>query len=295
MKSISKVQSDARAKDADMMEGIEHGLETRDASSTPNPFASINLIISEVKNLRNAAAHNKKKIEIVDKKTEIFEGMTSLVSTSAEKMMKQCDEVKTFCAHQERETRDLKATVETLKNELLLLKRELQQRPEDCSISKDGTLTWRLTEVRQKRQLAIAETVTYWVSEPFQTSQYGYKMQLKIYLNGDGSGKNKYVSLFFIILKSTFDNILSWPFQQKVKFTALDQSGRGQHVVDAFRPDLSSSSFQQPVAAANIATGCPLFMPISLLEGNGSRDSGLYVKDDAMFIRATVDRSGLQH
>ena len=64
----------------------------------------------------------------------------------------------------------------------------------------------------------------------------------------------------------------------------LDQNNR-EHVVDAFRPDPTSSSFRRPQSDMNIASGVPLFCPLSKLEERGTR----YVKDDAIFIKIIVD------
>ena len=111
----------------------------------------------------------------------------------------------------------------------------------------------------------------------------------RIYLNGDGMGKGKYVSLFFVIMRSQYDALLTWPFKQKVTLMWLDQGTAGEHVVDAFRPDPNSSSFKRPVSEMNIASGCPLFIPLNLLESNKT-----YVKDDTAFVKIIVDTQGLQ-
>lgn len=73
----------------------------------------------------------------------------------------------------------------------------------------------------------------------------------------------------------------------QVTLMLLDQNNR-EHVIDAFRPDVSSSSFQRPVTEMNIASGCPLFCPVSKMEAKNS-----YVRDDAIFIKAIVDLTGL--
>lgn len=73
----------------------------------------------------------------------------------------------------------------------------------------------------------------------------------------------------------------------QVTLMLLDQNNR-EHVIDAFRPDVTSSSFQRPVSDMNIASGCPLFCPVSKMEAKGS-----YVRDDAIFIKAIVDLTGL--
>ena len=46
----------------------------------------------------------------------------------------------------------------------------------------------------------------------------GYKACTRIYLNGDGMGKNSHVSLFFVLMRGEFDALLPWPFQQKVRY-----------------------------------------------------------------------------
>lgn len=50
----------------------------------------------------------------------------------------------------------------------------------------------------------------------FYTSRYGYKMCLRIYLNGDGTGRGTHLSLFFVVMKGPNDALLRWPFNQKV-------------------------------------------------------------------------------
>ena len=78
-----------------------------------------------------------------------------------------------------------------------------------------------------------------------------------------------------------------WIDFSQVTLMLLDQNNR-EHVIDAFRPDVTSSSFQRPVSDMNIASGCPLFCPVSKMEAKNS-----YVRDDAIFIKAIVDLTGL--
>lgn len=51
----------------------------------------------------------------------------------------------------------------------------------------------------------------------FYTSRYGYKMCLRVYLNGDGTGRGTHLSLFFVVMKGPNDALLRWPFNQKVR------------------------------------------------------------------------------
>lgn len=41
-------------------------------------------------------------------------------------------------------------------------------------------------------------------------------MCLRVYLNGDGTGRGTHLSLFFVVMKGPNDALLRWPFNQKV-------------------------------------------------------------------------------
>ena len=114
-------------------------------------------------------------------------------------------------------------------------------------------------------------------SPPFFTSRHRYKMCTRIYLNGDGMGKGTHILLFFLLMRGEYDPLLRWPFRQKVTFMLLDQDNV-EHVIDAFRPDPNSSCFQRPRQETNIASWCPLFLPLGNLNNHAS------IKDDAIFV-----------
>ncbi len=108
-------------------------------------------------------------------------------------------------------------------------------------------------------------------------------MCARVYLNGDGQGKNTHVSVFFVLMKGEYDSVLSWPFNYKCSFSLIDQGLSGNDVTDAFRPDPSSSSFKKPRNEMNIASGLPLFCPLSRFQ------QGEFIKEDTIFIRVVVD------
>lgn len=157
------------------------------------------------------------------------------------------------------------------------------------STSYDGTLLWKIKNVNERMQDAKNGRQTSFYSPPFYTQRNGYKLCARIYLNGDGSGRNTHISLFFVILKGEYDALLSWPFKQKCSFILLDQSSARENISDAFRPDPNSASFQQPTSEMNLASGLPLFCPISKLLEN----SRAYFKDNTMFLKIIVDTKDL--
>lgn len=108
-----------------------------------------------------------------------------------------------------------------------------------------------------------------------------------MYLNGDGSGKGSFVSVFFTIMKGEFDSLLDWPFRAKVTFTVMDQGLPRRHRVESFMPDQSSSSFQRPVNDMNIASGCPKMISHEDLFSRSSN----YLRDDCLYVKAAVDQA----
>ncbi|XP_028640915.1 TNF receptor-associated factor 1 [Grammomys surdaster] len=150
----------------------------------------------------------------------------------------------------------------------------------------DGTFLWKITNVTKRCHESVCGRTVSLFSPAFYTAKYGYKLCLRLYLNGDGSGKKTHLSLFIVIMRGEYDALLPWPFRNKVTFMLLDQNNR-EHAIDAFRPDLSSASFQRPQSETNVASGCPLFFPLSKLQSS----KHAYVKDDTMFLKCIVDTS----
>ena len=76
-------------------------------------------------------------------------------------------------------------------------------------------------------------------------------------------------------MKGEYDPLLQWPFDHKVSLVLVDQDQK-KHLVQTFKPNPQSSSFQRPKSDMNVASGCPEFAKLSVL------DDPSYVKDDVM-------------
>ncbi len=148
----------------------------------------------------------------------------------------------------------------------------------------DGTISWEIKDIKLKLADARSGKYPSIFSLPFYSGQHGYKMCLKLYFMGDGIGKNTHMSLFLVIMKGEFDNILPWPFTSKVTFKLINQTGNSD-IIDTFQPDPTSSSFQKPKSDMNIVSGCPQFATNSKVINDG------FIFTDAVFIECIVDKS----
>nr|XP_030694112.1 TNF receptor-associated factor 2 isoform X2 [Globicephala melas] len=249
-------------------------------ASTPGPGAA-----------PSQAAELLQRCEALERKTATFENIVCVLNREVERVAVTAE----ACGRQHRLDQD---RIEALSNKVQQLERsiglkdlamaDLEQKVHEMEASTfDGVFIWKIPDFARKRQEAVAGRTPAIFSPAFYTSRYGYKMCLRAYLNGDGTGRGTHLSLFFVLMKGPHDALLHWPFNQKVTLMLLDQNNR-EHVIDAFRPDVTSSSFQRPVSDMNIASGCPLFCPVSKMEAKNS-----YVRDDAIFIKAIVDLTGL--
>ena len=91
--------------------------------------------------------------------------------------------------------------------------------------------------------------------------------------------------MFFVIYKSENDRRVSWPFRKKVTIILVNQLDKDKPIVDAFRPDPTSNSFQEPKNFMNIGSGFPVLIPLAKLldESNG------YKLNDEVRIKCVVD------
>ena len=151
----------------------------------------------------------------------------------------------------------------------------------------NGVFIWKVPDIRRRYRDAVDRKTISLYSPPFYTSPQGYRMCIRVYLNGDGVGKGTHISVFFVLMKSENDCLLSWPFKQSVRFTLINQVNQANSISEAFAPDLSSPSFQQPTSEMNVASGFPKFVRQSILQNEE------FTGGNSIYIKAQVDLTGL--
>lgn len=151
----------------------------------------------------------------------------------------------------------------------------------------NGLYLWRIDNVERHRQSARSGSVTALHSQGFYTSLYGYKICIRINLNGIEKGCNKFVALFVHLMKGDYDEILDWPFNGTITLSILDQEKSADGVRKDYTESLEANpnltAFAKPTTSRNHkGFGYIEFAPLSVL------DEQRYVKNSVLFIRATV-------
>ena len=184
-----------------------------------------------------------------------------------------CSNIK-VCASQIQEYENALATYKVRCSELELLS--------TFTCTTNGEYLWHIPQVNEKICNARSGHSIYIESLPFYTKRNGYKMCIRAYLNGDGTGKGTHLSIFFVLMRGEYDPLLQWPFDHKVSLILVDQDHKS-NLERNFQPNQQSCSFQRPKTDMNVASGCPEFADLSVL------DDTSYVKDNTMFIRVVLD------
>ncbi|CAF3239618.1 unnamed protein product [Rotaria sp. Silwood2] len=110
-------------------------------------------------------------------------------------------------------------------------------------------------------------------------------MRARLYLNYDGNVRRTHLSHFFVLMRGLNAPVLNFQFNYKVTFCKYDQTCAQQHIIDSFRPDIKSTSFQRSRLDMNIVSGIPKFIPLGMIQQEGNP----FVRDDTMFIKIMID------
>ena len=126
----------------------------------------------------------------------------------------------------------------------------------------NGEVIWKIDKADFRMTQARSGKVVALNSAPCYTKQYEYKYWTRLYLQGDGMGRSTHVSLFFVVMKSEYDQLLTWPMQKRISFELINHVNEAESVIESFVSNPRSSSFQRPTNNMNVASGCPMFVPL---------------------------------
>ncbi|XP_022804983.1 uncharacterized protein LOC111342198 [Stylophora pistillata] len=138
-----------------------------------------------------------------------------------------------------------------------------------------------ITEVRQHRHVDSNGGTTAVFTCPIITDRYGYKLGLRMYLNGVGNGRGRHVAIFMHMMMGKYDNFeVGWPFTQKITLSIIDQSGAQRHLSRILQAKPNMVAFEKPTQAiSRMGCGFVNFAPIEEVFSHP------YVKDDNLFLK----------
>ena len=211
----------------------------------------------------------KKELEIL--KDEPGQLQTPILGIGG-KLKRDVEEIKSKICCMQDKNQDLSKSIADMD-----LKIQLQENK-----TLNGELIWKIDKVDFRMAQARSGKVVALHSAPCYTKQYEYKYCTRLYLQGDGMGRSTHVSLFFVVMKSEYDQLLNWPMQKRITFELINHVNQAESVIESFVSNPRSSSFQRPTNNMNVASGCPMFISIERFLTGG------FVVDNCAYIKTTV-------
>ena len=215
-------------------------------------------------------------VQVLKKEVEILkDGPSQLqipVLGAGGKLKRDIEEMKSKVSGMNDRSQDLSKSVADMD-----LKIQLQENK-----TLNGELIWKIDKVDLRMAQARSGNVVVLHSAPCYTKQYEYKYCSRLYLQGDGMGRSTHVSLFFVVMKSEYDQLLNWPMQKRITFELINHVNEAESVIESFISNPRSSSFQRPTNNMNVASGCPMFIALEKFLSGG------FIVDNCAYIKTTV-------
>ncbi|XP_068718089.1 TNF receptor-associated factor 4-like [Montipora capricornis] len=146
---------------------------------------------------------------------------------------------------------------------------------------------WKINGFHRILEKAKTGKVDKIESDPFYTSEGGYKVTLRLYPNGHLSEKNTHLSIYLTIMKGDFDSILKWPFAKRVTFTLIDQQENAndrKNITRTIPGNQDKGAWNsRPLRESGVWKGLSAFVSHDVLMKRG------YVQDDTIFIQAEFE------
>ena len=279
MQDMSEMQK-MNGKQADIGQKL-HGRSSAVRSETDTNDKKVNGLSHEGETLPT-------QLESVDKR--IQDGMIQS-ATATVRLRRDMHSLKQDLETQQTQLMKLNESIQTLQDSLTwyaIAIDEVRLRQDVLDVkTANGVLVWKIPDIRRRYRDATEHRTISLYSPPFYTSPHGYRMCIRTYLNGDGIGKGTHISVFFVLMHSEHDNLLSWPFKQSVRFTLINQKNPAASITEAFVPDLHSPSFKKPENDMNIASGFSKFACQSVLQDEN------FTRNSILCLKCQVDLNGL--
>ncbi|XP_055894558.1 uncharacterized protein LOC106078230 isoform X1 [Biomphalaria glabrata] len=86
------------------------------------------------------------------------------------------------------------------------------------------TFKWTISDYFSKLRSEHLGYMPKQTSSPFYLAHCGYRCQMEAYLNGDGTARDKGLSVFLRVIKGDYDKLLTWPVYLSLDIVLINQS-----------------------------------------------------------------------
>lgn len=153
-----------------------------------------------------------------------------------------------------------------------------KEKPKSTSApaSTNGRLIWAISNFTERMRMSKESNMVL-NSPVFYSSEFGYKLQLRAYLNGIGQWKGRHMIVSLHVLPSEWDSLLQWPCRLQVTICLRDQVPIQRKAKDIIKCFSSSA-----VDRDSDHKGLQMFIPHRTLAEHS------YLKDDIVILEVKV-------
>ena len=152
---------------------------------------------------------------------------------------------------------------------------------QDPLISTQSGAQFTISEYSKRKQFN-----NQYYSPPFTTSPQGYKLCLKVFANGNGSGKGSHLSIFAFIMKGQHDDRLQWPFSGTIISELLNWLEDKKHYKKTQTIDTNDKFVRVTEGEYGNSRGYHQFISHSSLTSSTTNTQYLY--QDCIHVRVQV-------
>lgn len=166
------------------------------------------------------------------------------------------------------------------------LEQEMASVLERAYLMRNGQTTFKMGDFAAHKNASIE-----FKSKPFYTGWQGYRLCVIVEANGVPKVRGAYLSVYAYLMKGKHDNKLLWPLVGTVTFELLNQLGNHSHRKQTctFPADDKDNYRLVHQEIAGAGYGCPKFISHAKLGGADLAKDVQYLKDDAIYLRVSVD------
>ena len=153
----------------------------------------------------------------------------------------------------------------------------------DCN---NGDFIWKISNFESHLSDARSNLRNTMYSQAFHSSVPGYKLCVRINLDGVDIRSRNYLSIYIHLMQGDYDDFMEWPFNRQIKIAIIDRNpdqSKRRHIADILKPQSNVTALQRPTEwKSSQGYGFAKFVSISRLS------SRYYVADNKLAIRVQV-------
>uniref|UniRef100_T1IIF4 RING-type domain-containing protein n=1 Tax=Strigamia maritima TaxID=126957 RepID=T1IIF4_STRMM len=150
---------------------------------------------------------------------------------------------------------------------------------------RNGTFLWKLKEFPNLLADAASGKCESFYSDPFYSHEFGYKMSLLVYPNGERQAEGNYLSVYTQMMKSSMNSMLIWPVQFNATITLLNQNS----TLDYKKMGTFLSSRPNAGCEYGSKNGFQHFIELGEIQSGYSCDNTLFLKIVCLCMKIEVN------